>query len=138
MTSTTTTARPRGARRVSLEWIAPAILAVAALVLIVNLSRSIPSRETITIANPSGAVVTVRTTDGGRHGWLGLGTVDAKSEARMESVIDQGGVWRFQLTAGPDRVGELRRTADQLRATGWKITIPADLVNRLPASRRTP
>ena len=43
MTTTTTEARPRGTPRISLAWIAPAILVLAACFLIVNLSRSMPA-----------------------------------------------------------------------------------------------
>lgn len=137
MTTTTTTMRPRGSRRISLEWIAPAILVLVALVLIVNLSRSAPSRETLIIENHAGAPVTVRTSDEAHDGWLNIGTVDPNSRDTVEAVIDQGDVWRFRLTVGPDRVGEIRRTQDQLRDAGWKLTIPADVADQLPENRRS-
>jgi len=137
MTTTTTTARPRGSRGISLEWIAPAILVVAALVLIFNLSRSTPGRQTITVENRSSAPVTVRASDDARDGWLSMGTVDPKARETVEAVIDQGGVWRFRLTVGPDRVGEIRRTGDQLRAAGWTLTIPSGVAKRLPETRRS-
>ena len=73
--------------------------------------------------------------DGG-GGWLGLGTVDPLARTQFESVADQGGVWRFRLTVGPDRIGEIVRTKDQLERSGWKITIPAGAADRLRAERR--
>lgn len=135
MTTTTTTMRPRGARKVSLAWIAPGIVALAALVLIVALSRSMPDRDTITIVNRTGAEVTVSTSDAKRDGWLGIGTIDPKDRATTREVIDEGAVWRFRLTVGPDSIGEITRTADQLRVAGWTVTIPADAADRLPPLR---
>lgn len=136
MTSTTTEVRPRGTPRVSLAWIAPAVLVLAACLLIVNLSGSMPARESITIENRTGAPVTVRATNAARDGWLGLSTVDPNSRTTVESVIDQGRIWQFQLSVGPDRITEIRRTEDELRAAGWKLTIPAGAVDQLPELRR--
>jgi hypothetical protein len=137
MTTTTTMARPRGSRRVSLAWVVPAILALAALVLIVNVSRSMPAQETITIENRTGAPVTLNVSDEQGGSWLGLGTVDPESRATMQSVAHQGDVWRFRLTVGPDHIGEIRRTEEQLRAADWKLTIPAEAADQLPRSRRS-
>jgi hypothetical protein len=136
MTTTTTMTRPRGARKVSLAWIAPGIVALAALALIVMLSGSMPARETITIVNRTGAEVTVNATDAQRDGWLGVGTIDPKARATTKEVVDEGGVWRFRLTVGPDSLGEITRTADQLRAAGWTVTIPADAADKLAPLRR--
>ena len=78
MTTTTTTMRPRGARKISLAWIAPGIVVVAALALIVMLSGSMPARETITVVNRTGAEVTVSTSDAQRTG----GSASARSTPR--------------------------------------------------------
>jgi hypothetical protein len=136
MTATTTTARPRGASRISLEWVAPAVLVVAALLLIVNLSRSNPDRRALSVVNRSGAPVTVDVTDASRDGWLGVGTVDPTSRKRIDLVLDQGRVWRFELSVGPERLGEIRRTGDRLRADGWTLTIPEGVADQLPARQR--
>ena len=137
MTTTTTSLRPRGSRKVSLEWIAPAILALAALVLIINLSASMPERDTVNFVNRSAAPVTVAVTGDARDGWLPIGTVDPKARERVESVIDQGGIWWFRLSVGPDQVGEIRRTSEQLRAARWTLTIPADVADNLREARRS-
>ncbi len=137
MTTTTTSVRPRGSRRISLEWIAPAILVLAALVLIINVTTSMPRRDTVNILNRSSAPVTVEVSDGSGASWLPIGTADPGARERVESVIDQGGVWQFRFTVGPDRVGEIRHTADQLRADGWTVTIPADAADKLREARRS-
>ena len=76
-------------------------------------------------------------TDASRGGWLGIGTLDPKSRATTTEVVDEGSVWRFRLTAGPDELGEITRTEQQLRAADWTLTIPADAADRLPELRRT-
>jgi hypothetical protein len=101
------------------------------------LSASAPSRDTVTIVNRSDAPVTVEVSNDARAGWLPISTVDPKERDRVEAVIDQGGVWRFRLSVGPDQVGELRRTSGQLGAAGWTVTIPADVSDKLREARRT-
>jgi hypothetical protein len=137
MTTTTTSVRPRGSRRISLEWVAPAILVLAALALIISVTRSSPDRASVGLVNRSPATVTVAVSGNARDGWLPIATVDPKSREQAEAVIDPGGVWRFRLTVGPDQVAEIRRTADQLRAAGWTFTIPTDVADNLPVARRT-
>lgn len=130
MTATTTSIRPRKSPRPSLMWIVAVLLAVAASVYVLNLAQSVPGREVITVQNQTDSAVTLNVRgDGG--GWLGLGTVDPKAHTQFESVADQGRVWRFRLTVGPDRIGEIVRTRDQLARSGWKITIPASAADQL-------
>jgi hypothetical protein len=136
MTATTTSIRPRKPPRASLMWIVPVVLAVAASVFVLNLAQSVPGRDVITVQNQTGAYVTVNA-KGDRGGWLGLGTVDPKSRTEFESVADQGGVWRFRLTVGPDWIGEIVRTRDQLERSGWKITIPPGAADQLRPERRS-
>ena len=136
MTATTTSIRPRKSPRPSLWWIAPVLLAVVAAVFVLNLAQSVPSRDVIAVQNPTGAFVTVNAR-GDSGGWLGLGTVDPKSRTEFDSVADQGRVWHFRLASGPDRIGEIVRTKDQLERSGWKITIPADAADQLRIQRRS-
>ena len=136
MTATTTSIRPRKSPRPSLWWIAPVLLAVVAAVFVLNLAQSVPSRDVIAVQNPTGAFVTVNV-KGDRGGWLGLGTVDPKSRAEFDSVADQGQTWHFRLSVGPDRIGEIVRTKDQLERSGWKITIPASAADQLRIERRS-
>jgi hypothetical protein len=136
MTTTTTEIRPGRTPKLSLSWIAPAILVIAALILVVNLSRSMPTRQDITVVNHTGATVTMDVTGDPPDGTIGVGTFDPKSRETAQSIIDQGNVWRFELTVGPDRIAEIRRTADQLRADNWTVTIPADAADRLDSLRR--
>jgi hypothetical protein len=135
MTATTTSVRPERSPRLRLVWIVPVVIALAVVVLAVNLSTALPARQRLTVRNETGAPVTIHATgdDGGR---LGLGTVDGRSGAEFDAVIDQGAVWRFRISVGPATIGTLRRTDDQLEAAGWRITIPAGAADQLPRSYR--
>jgi hypothetical protein len=136
MTATTTSIRPRRTPRASLMWIVPVLCAIVASLLIMELSRSLPSQETITVENRTGAFVTLDTTGADRDGWLGLGTADPQARARFEAVADQGQLWRFRLSVGPNRIGTIVRTEDQLAAAGWRLVIPAEADDRLRPERR--
>lgn len=137
MTTTTTEARPRDSRARPLTWIVPAGCAIAVFVLALALTRATPDRSALRIENRTGTAVRVQVSDDRPgDGWLGLGTVDARSLVQFQEVIDQGDVWRFRLTVGGDEIGELRRTASELAAANWRVTIPADAADELPELRR--
>jgi hypothetical protein len=137
MTATTTSIRPRKAPRGPLIWIVPVLFAVFASLFVLNLASSEPARASLTVQNPTGAYVTV-SAKGESGGWLGLGTVDPHSGDRFESIADQGAVWDFRFTVGPDRVGELVRTKSQLEQSNWRITIPKDAADELRSQRHSP
>jgi ribosomal protein S28E/S33 len=118
-------------------WIVPVLCVVVASLLIVELSRSMPGQETITVENRTSAYVTMDATGGDRDGWLGLGTVDPQGRAQFEAVADQGRVWRFRLAVGPTRIGDIVRTEEQLEAAGWRLVIPANAADQLRAERRS-
>src|SRR5262245_25882600 len=136
MTATTTSVRPPQSAGVRLAWVAPVLVALVAVVLLVSVFTATPTRRKITVENHTGAYVTVRASNADGGSWLGLGTADPNGRSTFEAVSDQGGTWRFQLSTGPDQLTEIRRTADQLRAAGWRVVIPADTADRLPESRR--
>ena len=137
MTSTTTEARPRGSRTRPLTWIVPTVCAIAVFALALVLTRATPDRTTLRIDNRTGVAVRVQVSDASRgDGWLGLGTIDARTPAAFEEVIDQGDTWRFRLSVGGDEIGELRRTAAELDAADHRLTIPDDAADQLPERRR--
>jgi hypothetical protein len=135
MTATTTDVRPRRPPRVRLVWIVPAVFAIAVAVLLVNLSTSLPGRERVVVRNATDAPVTLHTS-GPDGAVLGLGTVDPGATTTFEEVADQGSSWRFRFSVGPHAIGQLRRSADQLDAAGWRITIPAGAADSLDPAQR--
>jgi hypothetical protein len=135
MTATTTTIRPRRPPPARLVWIVPAVFAIAVAVLLVNLSTSLPGRERIVVHNATDAPVSVHVS-GASGGVLGLGTVDPKSSVTFEEVADQGSSWRFRFSVGPQAIGQLRRTTEQLDAAGWRVTVPAGAAESLDPAQR--
>jgi hypothetical protein len=135
MAATTTSVRPERSPRVRLAWVVPVAVALAAVVLLVTLSTSLPARESITVRNDTAEPVTVRAR-GADGGWAGIGTVEPRSTLRFDEVIDQGAVWRFRLTVGPDPVGEQRLGGKELAAAGWRITVPAGAAAEVEDARR--
>ena len=77
MAATTTSVRPNRSPRVRLVWIVPVVVAIAVAVLVVNLSTELPSRETLTVRNPTAAPVTV-------HVSCQPPTLDAKEAKKIE------------------------------------------------------
>jgi hypothetical protein len=137
MAATTTSVRPRKSPRSSLLWIVPALCVVAASVFVLNLAQSTPGMKTLTVENRTTAFVTLDASGNQGGGWLGLGTVDPRARTQFESVVDQGQVWRFRLSVGPDRIGQIVRTEAQLEASNWRLVIPADVADRLRVERRS-
>jgi hypothetical protein len=136
MTATTTETRPRGARRLTFTWVLPAVLAIAAILLVVGLTVGAPGREALRFDNRTDVAVRVTASDDGRNGWLPVATVDGRGRSRVDEVLDQGDVWRFRYEVGPDRIAEVRRTRDQLEAADWTVVIPADAADALSSRRR--
>ena len=136
MTATTTSLRPSKPPRGPILWIVPVIFAVVAAVFVLNLAQSEPGRESVTVQNPTGTYVTL-SAKGDTGGWLGIGTVDPRSRAKFDSIADQGRVWHFRLTVGPDRIGDIVRTKDQLDQAGWRISVPAHTTDKLDEQRRS-
>jgi hypothetical protein len=136
MTATTTETRPRGARRITLTWVLPAVLALVAILLVVALTLGVPGRETLHFDNRTDVAVRITASDDGRNGWLPVGTIDAQARARIDEVIDQGDVWRFRYEVGPDRIAEIRKTRAELESANWTVVIPADAADALSPLRR--
>jgi hypothetical protein len=135
MTTTTAPVRPHRRHPPRLEWIAPGVLLIAAALLGFQLSLSEPTRRSIRVDNGTGAFVTIHAA-GRTGGWVGLGTVDPMTHTTFDEVSDQGELWRFKLSVGPDQIGELRRTGRQLQDAAWRITIPPNDADGLSISRR--
>jgi hypothetical protein len=136
MTATTTETRPRGARRITLTWVLPAVLALVAMLLVVALTLGAPGRETLRFDNRTDVAVRVTASDDGRNGWLPVATVDAQGRSRVDEVLDQGDVWRFRYEVGPDRIAEVRKTRDQLATADWTVVIPPEAADALSPRRR--
>jgi hypothetical protein len=115
------------------------VLLAAALVAAVVVGLLVSSRVTsgpsavpeLTIANPTLYQVDVDVTGADRSGWLPLGSVRRESEQTVQDVIDPGQQWVFRFRYGGRDAGELTLSRDDLRAAGWRITVPQAVGDRL-------
>lgn len=88
----------------------------------------------VTIANPSEYALDVAVTSGGRHGWLALSGVPVGATRDFHDVLDQGNTWVFSFRAQGRDGGEMSMTRADLDASGWNITVPGQVLDRLRAA----
>ena len=88
----------------------------------------------VTIANPSEYALDVAVTSGGRHGWLALSGVPVGATRDFHDVLDQGNTWVFSFRAQGRDGGETSMTRADLEASGWNITVPGQVLDRLRAA----
>jgi hypothetical protein len=104
-----------------------AVLAVASL----RLLHQPDHVARLTIANPSEYALDVEVTSGGRHGWLALSGIPVGATRDFHDVLDQGDTWVFAFRAQGRDGGELSMSRSDLEASGWKITVPDQVFDRL-------
>ena len=120
--------------------LAAALLAVASAgVLVMIEAARLPSfvpRLSITNPTPYDVEIDARGTAG--VGWLNLGGIRRESTKRLYEVIDQGEQWVFRFSYGGAEGGELTVPRRDLRASGWRVAIPAEVGDRLRAAGLSP
>jgi hypothetical protein len=135
VTATAAPPRPRIRHRAGLLAVLAAAAAVILLALVMIALRGPARVDRVSVVNPTGAPVTV-SASGGDGSRLLLGTVGGGSRFGFTEVLDQGDRWQFRLRVGPDAVGVVERTRDQLDRDDWTVTVPGSVIARLPADRR--
>lgn len=110
-------------------------LAVAAVVpVLVTVSTGVldvpATVERVTFENPTVYDLSISVSDDG-HGWMRVATVGAGSSQFADEVIDQGEAWRFRFGGQARSGGEITISRDDLVASGWHLTIPTDVGERL-------
>lgn len=135
---TTTSAPPQQRTKVSPPAaVVVVVFLVLTLVVVSALVRGPTRVDRLRIANRSDRPVTIAVRAPDARSVLGLGTVDAGEVIEFNEVIDQGDVWVMELSDGPHRVGEIRRTKARLERDGWSVTIPEDATGE-PTGGRLP
>ena len=114
-------------------------LAVAiGLTSLVELSSGPKTVSRITFENPTAYALDIEVSPGTGSGWTSAGSVRQKSTAEVNEVIDQGDVWLFRFDSQGASGGELRLSRTELEASGWRITIPAEVGDRLAGAGAPP
>ena len=121
--------------------IAALVLAVAAalgLTFLVGLSSGPSTVARITFENPTAYALDIEVSPGTGTGWTSAGSVRQESTAEVHEVIDQGDVWLFRFDSQGASGGELRLTRGELEASGWTVSIPAEVGTRLAEAGAPP
>jgi hypothetical protein len=85
----------------------------------------------LTVENPTPYIVNVEVTHTGRNGWLDLGSFRREGSRAVEELADQGRQWVFRFSYGGVDAGELVVSRGQLARDGWRVTVPAEVLERL-------
>ena len=121
--------------------LAAAVVGLAAaigLTSIVGLSSGPKTVARITFENPTDYALDIEVSSGTAGGWTSAGSVRQKSTAEVSEVIDQGDVWVFRFDSQGESGGELRLSRTELEASGWRVSIPAEVGARLARAGAPP
>ncbi len=115
-----------------------AVATAIALTFLVGLSSGAGTVSRITFENPTVYALDIEVNPGTGTGWTSAGSVRQKSNAEVREVIDQGDVWLFRFDSQGASGGELRLTRAELEASGWTVSIPAEVGTRLAEAGAPP
>ena len=114
------------------------VAAAVGLTSLVGLSSGPKTVARITFENPTLYALDIEVSPGTAGGWTSAGSVRQKSTAVVAEVIDQGDIWVFRFDSQGASGGELRLTRAELEASGWRVSIPAEVGARLAAAGAPP
>lgn len=107
------------------------ILLVVATIAGYNVLRGPGPIERISVTNPSDFDVLVEVREHDSDLWMGLGHAQPQSTEQFTEVADQGATWVFRFTAQGVIGGESRRSRASLKANGWRLTVPSQVIQFL-------
>ena len=111
---------------------------VVGLTSLVGMSAGPKTVPRITFENPTVYRLDIEVRPGTGGGWTSAGSVRQKSTAEVTEVIDQGDVWVFRFDSQGASGGELRLSRTELEASGWRVSIPAEVGERLAGAGAPP
>ena len=114
------------------------LAAAVGLTSLVGLSSGPKTVARITFENPTAYALDIEVSSGSAGGWTSAGSVRQKSTAEVAEVIDQGDVWVFRFDSQGASGGELRLSRTELEASGWRVSIPAEVGARLAGAGAPP
>jgi hypothetical protein len=115
-----------------------AVLGVAGTALAASWFRGPPVVARVTIENPTAYQIVVEVGSPGRKGVLDLGAVRRAGNQTHEQVVDQGAAWVFRFSYAGYDGGKLMVSRAQLSRDGWRITVPAEVGERLRTAGLAP
>lgn len=114
------------------------IAAAVGLTYLVGLSSGADTVPRIIFENPTDYALDIEVSSGPGEGWTSAGSVRQKSTGEVSEVIDQGDIWLFRFDSQGATGGELRLSRTELEASGWRVSIPADVGDRLAGAGAPP
>ncbi|MEX2255093.1 MAG: hypothetical protein WEC34_06620 [Acidimicrobiia bacterium] len=106
--------------------IALAVVFVAIFAALLGLVATPDTVDHLTIENRSATPVEVGVSSGTSSDVLWLAGIDAGTTARVAEVLDQGNEWVVRAEHAGAVLGERSYSRDELKDSGWRLTIPAD------------
>jgi hypothetical protein len=114
------------------------LAAAVGLASLVGLSSGPKTIARITFENPTAYALDIEVRPGDAGGWTSAGSVRQMSTAQVSEVIDQGDVWVFRFDSQGQSGGDLELSRTELEASGWRVSIPAEVGARLAAAGAPP
>ncbi len=121
--------------------IAAAVVALAAAIGLTSLvggSAGTPTVARITFENPTVYALTIEVSPGNGRRWMTAGFARQNATTEVHEVTDQGDEWIFRFDSQGATGGELRLTRAELEASGWTVSIPAEVGQRLAEAGAPP
>ena len=140
MASPVTTPRRPAApipRRRRIALVVTALVGAAIVLAAIQWLLAEPSKvSSVHLVNSSDLDVRVEVSGQDRDSWLGLAVLPAGATRTVQGVLDQGDVWVFRYSSGPFVADPVEVPRPALEAGGWRVEIPAMVVQQLTAQHR--
>ena len=115
-----------------------AILALAVIIGVMAAVEGPTFVDRLSIRNATPYTLEVDVTGADRDGRLPLGPVSSGGRLNLRDVVDKGDRWIVHVSSAGIDGGEVAVTRDGLERSGWVITIPDEVTNRLAQNGATP
>jgi hypothetical protein len=140
--SPSTVTRPRAEPSARWRWlhhdnVAIVVAAVIALVLAQLLVHQ-PSRVTVTVVNDTPYRLRIEAAGPDDDSWAPLVVIGPHHTRERTRFIDQGDQWRVRFAGQGRDGGEMTVRRDELEADGWRLVVPASVVDELELRGATP
>jgi hypothetical protein len=140
--SPSTATRPRAESDARWRWLhhdTVAIVVAAALAFtITQLLVHQPAQVTVTVVNETPYELRIEAAGAGADSWAPVMVIDPRRTRQRTGLIDQGEQWRVQFAGQGRSGGEITVTRDELEADGWRLVVPASVVEELELRGATP
>jgi hypothetical protein len=85
----------------------------------------------ITVVNRTAYTLDIDASGAARDGWTSVTFADKHATTVAEDVLDPGSVWVLRFSAQGGDGGQLRLSRAQLERSGWRVTVPGAVAQRL-------